>query len=1036
MRAMQLSISAFGPYKDVQMIDFEKLAGDALFLITGPTGAGKTTIFDAMCYALYGRASGSDRDHDTFRSHFAAPDEQTEVTFRFQLQNKEYEVSRSPKQLKRKERGEGFTEQPPKAELYEYIHGKKQLLYSRIKDVNEAIENLLQLDYEQFRKMVMIPQGEFRRLISENSREREAILQKIFRTYFYKDMTNRLSDKSKKLEESIRDIQKIEEMEIQQYEWDTEGENAAPDTDEAISRLKSFQHDEKEQLRIKKEELEGAKKKFEQKQTDYYAAKEIDQLFQEKNQLKSRLEELHAKQETINQKREQLKSAGRAELLTGYEKQVNQRRHELNQLMEEEKKKEHEVQTLEKQFEEIKIEFEKEKGAESEREKIKEQIKRLEEEYKLIDQYHQADEQARQLKQQLEDKQSLIKRAELKSAKLEEEQEQLEEESSRYDELTRHYYEQEARVKEQNQQIDRAQQVIKEYRKLNNLREEYKRVKNKYLEVRQKREDLEKQLSLLEEQQMQQQAAFLAHSLQSNDPCPVCGSTHHPNKAEFEGNQVTEEEIKHIRKTLSLTEKDEEQWQRECLRIESQGQSQKQLIDNMTREISTKEDQLSLSSIEQLATDLINQHKASQQELLRIKQQLETMKQKNSRKKEVKKQLTELKKKLEEQKKEADELREKWIRRESDLENIRRQLSRQPVSAPEFKQTVEQEKAKYQVMVDKWNQIQEQYERQKENLNKGKVELSSLQSQIVQEKEKLKQAQRQFHEQLIEKGFQTYDEYLKARMSPELQDTVENEIKSFEEQWYASKERFQVLEDKLKEKDQPDLEFIKQELERLNSEIELLNKSIQQCEMKLERYDNSIKRLMELRKKRKSLEERYFDIGELARLARGDNDQRLSFERFVLSAFLDEILLQANIRLDRMTDHRFELIRSDQIAKRGAQSGLDLEVMDHYTGQQRSVRTLSGGEGFKAALSLALGMADVVQAHAGGVELDTLFIDEGFGTLDELSVEQALGCLHDLQNGNRVLGIISHVPKLKEEIKAKLQIHPSPAGSTVTLSLS
>lgn len=134
-----------------------------------------------------------------------------------------------------------------------------------------------------------------------------------------------------------------------------------------------------------------------------------------------------------------------------------------------------------------------------------------------------------------------------------------------------------------------------------------------------------------------------------------------------------------------------------------------------------------------------------------------------------------------------------------------------------------------------------------------------------------------------------------------------------------------------------------------------------------------------------------------------------------------------------MTDHRFELIRSEEVAKRGAQSGLDLEVIDHYTGQKRSVRTLSGGEGFKAALSLALGMADVVQAHAGGVELDTMFIDEGFGTLDELSVEQALSCLHELQNGNRILGIISHVPKLKEEIQSKLHIQPSPAGSIVTI---
>lgn len=179
------------------------------------------------------------------------------------------------------------------------------------------------------------------------------------------------------------------------------------------------------------------------------------------------------------------------------------------------------------------------------------------------------------------------------------------------------------------------------------------------------------------------------------------------------------------------------------------------------------------------------------------------------------------------------------------------------------------------------------------------------------------------------------------------------------------------------------------------------------------------------------LASKYYDIAELAQLAKGDNHLRLSLERYVLASYLDEILVQANVRLDQMTDHRYQLIRSDAVAKRGAQSGLDLEIIDHHTGKQRSVRTLSGGEGFKTSLSLALGMADVVQAHAGGVQLDTLFIDEGFGTLDEISLEQAISCLRSLQDGNRLLGIISHVPQLKEEIPAKLQIRAGVRGSTL-----
>jgi len=197
-----------------------------------------------------------------------------------------------------------------------------------------------------------------------------------------------------------------------------------------------------------------------------------------------------------------------------------------------------------------------------------------------------------------------------------------------------------------------------------------------------------------------------------------------------------------------------------------------------------------------------------------------------------------------------------------------------------------------------------------------------------------------------------------------------------------------------------------------------------------------LKRVGELLAEQQDLEVEYYTIGALADLAHGNNQLKLSFERYVLSSFLDEILIQANLRLERMTNHRYQLIRSGQIAKRGAQSGLDLEVLDHHTGKQRSVKTLSGGEGFKASLSLALGLADVVQAHAGGVQLDTLFIDEGFGTLDEVSLQQAIDCLKDLQDSNRLLGIISHVPQLKNEIHAKLQIIPSPNGSRMEFSFS
>lgn len=1033
MRAIQLTMSAFGPYKDKQIIDFRQLAGDSLFLITGPTGAGKTTIFDAMCYALYGRASGTDRDQDSLRSHFASPDEQTEVMFRFQLQQKEFEVIRSPKQIKRKERGEGFTEQPPKAELYEYIHGDKRLLYSRVKDVNEAIEELLQLDYEQFRKMVMIPQGEFRRLISENSRERETILQKIFRTYVYKDITNRLVEKSKALEAEIMDIQKTEKVEIQQYEWGLEKGEDLPDSDQAIGLLSEYQEQEQKQLRTKKEKLDHTRKKLQEKQKDYYKAKEIHQLFEEYGQLSAKIKELEDQKEQISHKRERLKSAGRAELLSGYEKQLSQRKQELEQLVEKEKHKSSAVTELEQIFAEVAEAYENEKKAEPNREKQKELLKSLEEEYRLMDQYHQLQKNEQLYQQQYQkarkEYQDLNEQVKQKEIRLE----QLEQENHSDDELVQAHYEMEASVKEWKQLIDRGQYVMKELQKLEKLRGDYKEIKSKYSNVRDEKEKIDARLSQLEEQLKQQQAAILAGSLQPDEPCPVCGSVHHPAKAKFSGVSVTDEEIEHIRKTLNRLEKQEEQWQREYLRIESLGQSQKQLIENMAEELNLTKDDLSLSAIQAITNDWNKTYQNKMNQLEQSKQQLEKRKQKIIEKKELSKKLADDRKRFEKKRNEVNDIKEKWIRLESQIENIKTQMTNPNLSGEELKKKLEQEKSSYKQMINQWETIQKQYEDTKEELQKARVELAAVQEQKGNEQDQFEEAEKQFYRQLIEKGFKNIEDYQHAKLKQLEQEKLEKEIKTYEEQWYATNERYQVLKEKLKDTEIPDLLSIEKQLDDLNELIDDLMKEIQQIDGKRKQYEKSIHRLKELKKKREKLERKYFDVGELARLARGDNDQRLSLERFVLSSFLDEILLQANIRLDRMTDHRFELIRSEEVAKRGAQSGLDLEVIDHYTGQKRSVRTLSGGEGFKAALSLALGMADVVQAHAGGVELDTMFIDEGFGTLDELSVEQALSCLHELQNGNRILGIISHVPKLKEEIQSKLHIQPSPAGSIVTI---
>ncbi len=285
-------------------------------------------------------------------------------------------------------------------------------------------------------------------------------------------------------------------------------------------------------------------------------------------------------------------------------------------------------------------------------------------------------------------------------------------------------------------------------------------------------------------------------------------------------------------------------------------------------------------------------------------------------------------------------------------------------------------------------------------------------------------------------GFPDIASYQNARLNEENMRKLEAEVIQFKEYYQFTNQRMEELEELLRGKTAPDLTLLREELNKLEVEKHTVMQRKQAIELEYQQLLKVKDKLIGLQSEYQKIANQYYDIGELADLARGgENSKKLSFERYVLATFLDEILLQANVRLDRMTDHRFQLLRSEELAKRGAQSGLDLEVLDHFTGRKRSVRTLSGGEGFKAALSLALGMADIIQSHAGGVQLDTLFIDEGFGTLDEVSLEQAIECLKDLQQDHRVIGVISHVSQLKEEIKAKLTIDSSNEGSIASFHI-
>ncbi|MFC0523242.1 AAA family ATPase [Pontibacillus salicampi] len=1030
MRAIYLSIEAFGPYNDQQKIDFTELGHESIFLITGPTGAGKTSVFDAMVYALYGRASGTDRDQDTLKSHFAKEGQMTEVQFQFSLKEQRYEVIRTPKQWKHKERGEGLTEQPPKAELYKVNHDGKELIASKIKEVNEAIEGMLHLDYEQFRKMIMIPQGEFRKLISENSKEREEILQKIFQTYVYEHMTGKLKEESKQLREQLESLSSQEEAEIDKLYWPEDQKQSISTSSKALTLLDEELQQDQQTAKDNHLKIEGKRTEWRQEQEKYYQQKQLIEQFQLLHELRNKIHTIQQQEASMKDKENKIILGDKAQMVLPYENQANRFEEERVKQEKRLKEKEDQLQQVKKTFTSMKERYQEEEARTEEREELSKWIQ---------DQYHML-EKLRIYQSQQETAGQLEHTKQLQTGKVSDLRQKVESYKQSIQELTsattagqrlhKEYYQLESQITEADYVIEQTSKLIQEDKRLVEMRTTYQRVSKQYENIKERLEQGKGQLRGLEEEQKQHQAVRLAAKLGDGTACPVCGSTEHPQKAETSHEYVKDETIEAKKREVEEEEQRLQRQQEKFIEVKSEGQSQRHTVDQLMKTVLPYKEKVGIENNEQLLSFWQEQKIRIEQQQATLHKQLQKIEEDVQSLETYQNALKQSEEALEIEEGKRQRAHDQWLEVRTKLEQLSSELPEERKDANTVEAILTKEQQRYEDWMNAVEELKQQYEAKKEELNKLETEWNQQKMYVEESKGNEERANKEWKLHLENSGFTSIQDYQSAKLSDAARETLKEEVAAFRKQQQATADRLSTLEEELQDKEKPNLSEQETRLETLESHINKLAEQLQQLQWKIKEHKRIHDHLEQLIESRKEKEEKYYYIGELAQLARGDNSYKLSFERYVLSAFLDEIIVQANIRLDQMTEHRYQLERSQERAKGGAQSGLDLEVLDHYTGQKRSVKTLSGGEGFKAALSLALGMADVVQSQAGGVQLDTLFIDEGFGTLDERSLEQAISCLKDLQKGNRMLGIISHVPQLKQEIKAKLQITPTPQGST------
>ncbi|HGN6579580.1 AAA family ATPase [Bacillus cereus] len=1024
MRPIQLIMTAFGPYKQKEIIDFEDLGEHRIFAISGNTGAGKTTIFDAICYVLYGEASGEERsDTSMLRSQFADDNVYTSVELTFQLKGKRYEIKR---QLGHKKQG-NKTITGHAVELYEVIDGENVPAVDRfhVTDVNKKVEDLIGLSKHQFSQIVMLPQGEFRKLLTSETENKEEILRRIFKTDRYKLMRELLDQKRKQWKDVLQEKQKERELYFRNVFKLPIRDGALLETlvaqehvnthqvVEALEQETTVYKAEVEQLQV---EQDVQTKQLKDAETRFHAAKSVNEKFidlQQKNEKYNTLQENRA---AIERKEKFFKRAEQAKHLLPFEQWYEE-------AMENEQKAESLLkQIIVKQeqimnsFELAQEKYEVVKNKEAEREEAKKLVQRLEELQAIIE--------------SLAERKLNLQNAEIQIGKLKESMQKL-------DQQLEEHTNQKQRMSDELQQLEQAlEQYVAKVEELTNMREDAKVLKQAY-DVWQEKQKFEQEKEAannkmqvavrayenMERRWLSEQAGILALHLHDGESCPVCGSTSHPQKATEQSNAIDEKELNDLRDKKNIAEKFhvqvEEKWNFYRLQYE-------QVIEEVVKRGYNSE-------------KLAETYSALVQKGKQLAADVNTLKASEETRKQIAANMKSVEEKIEELQKQKRELETMQHRIEMECMQLRTSYEHDKRNIPENLQTVQAWKAQFdqamqelRLMEDEWKKVQEAYQHwQNENI-RIQAEQKGASNQFESAKLKKEETFARFMKELEQSGFTDEFTYKKAKLSDPEMEMLQKEIQGYYSSLEVLAKQIEELNSELKDKEYMDITSLGEHIKELEINLDIIKE-------KRQRAQNAVTYISDLHENIRRIDEQiheeekaFQELVDLYEVMKGDNESRISFERYILIEYLEQIVQIANERLRKLSNGQFYLKRSERVEKRNRQSGLGLDVYDAYTGQTRDVKTLSGGEKFNASLCLALGMADVIQAYEGGISIETMFIDEGFGSLDEESLTKAVDALIDLQKSGRFIGVISHVQELKNAMPAVLEVTKQKDGCSQT----
>ena len=1010
MKPIKLTMQAFGPFAKTETIDFEKLGSNPLFLINGPTGSGKTSILDAICFALYGETTGNERLGIQMRCDLAAVDLPTEVTLEFSLHNKVYRVVRSPEQEAPKARGDGMTVKKHTASLYE-LGDSEKLITSKTTQVKTEITNIIGLTETQFRQVMVLPQGKFRELLLASSKEREEIFGQLFQTDIYKKIEYALKDKASAISKAKNEFDNQIRGALQ-----VAGVSSEEELGVQRETISTQLEEEKKSEQASLEVLNNIKSELQKAQA---LAGEFTRREQAEVALKTHLEnteEIAVRQEHLDT----AKSASKIELqyvaLQNAKKQSQQLSEKISALSQNLTEatnvvtgKEAELKTAKQNVEQVPQLTQLQFNLEAMKEKL---LEKSDLEAKIANGLQQKQQFETKLQQYVSLKDKLT---------LDAQQGQKNLDQARVDV---------ALVGSIEAEIKQKQRLLQDVQKLVSLKQEYAKHDTLTADKQQKVE-LANQTYLKAQQLADRlelkwhnaQAAVLAQRLQTGEACPVCGSCEHPHPAQFSEEEVTKEQVQ----TARVQE-------REAQASYNQLSNQLEQHHVVARQYQKQVDELSQELGEHAKTEVIT----IQAELQLANEKLQKLTAIDIA--ELEKNVEQLNQRCIVGEAKINELKNQMAGNESTIKANQGQLSK-------LLENLDPKYSSVEILAEEITQIKAQIKRLNERLEAAQSQLqqatlakSDIESQLTTNKQwlaeseqKLNEAQTNWKKALNDSRFDDEASYLECKATEQELQAWQKEIDEFKQVQIKLEQTLYDLNQVLKDQEKPDLEAINVRLNAQQQHYVDSRNKLDSVRSTFERIEKVRDDIAALHDKNSKLEAEYKVFGTLYDVASGKTGSRISLHRFVLGVLLDDVLIQSSQRLSLMSKGRYILARKTEGFKGAAGRGLDLVVEDGYTGKMRDVATLSGGESFMAALALALGLSDVVQSYSGGIRLDTLFIDEGFGSLDPESLDLAIQTLVDLQQTGRMIGVISHVSELKEQMAQRIDVEPSRIGSTVSV---